>query len=352
MKEYFKNHKKAFIWLIPLVAIIVGTVMIALGLHFSTLPWSTTAEESIFTQETISEAGTAENNEESGITGNSENAAENSNENATETGSEPQDSYESLPVGVPQEGASGVHTVLLTLDKPEFTPKEAPPFGTVKKAEASKDKASKDKASKEPGGEAEDGEVDPAPWISVHEDLPYFSDKELLALLEKNQTKIILSPLDEAGRAGTALMLAGPETLPQVEREATGVYRPSGWHQNKYPGIVDSQPPYLMNRAHLLMWALTGLTQEHENLISGTRYMNTDGMLEAESRVLNYIKKTGNHVLYRVTPVFEGDDLFASGVLLEARSQEDEDCVFCIYVYNVQPGVTIDYASGENHLTE
>ena len=297
MKDFFKDHKKAFIWLIPLVAIIVGTVMIALGLQSATFHWSTTAEESVFTQAELPETGTAE----SSIDGNND-----------------------LPVGIPQEGPSGVHTVLLALDKPEFTPKDAPLFG----------------------------EAAPAPWVSVHEDRPYFDDIELLALLEKSQTKIILSPLDETGRAGTALMLAGPETLPQGEREATGVYRPSGWHQNQYPGIVDSEPPYLMNRAHLLMWALTGLTEEHENLISGTRYMNTEGMLEAESQVLNYIKKTGNHVLYRVTPVFVGDDLFASGVLIEARSQEDEDCVFCVYVYNVQPGVTIDYASGENHLTE
>lgn len=171
-------------------------------------------------------------------------------------------------------------------------------------------------------------------------------------LLDQEDAAILLSPQDALGRAGPALMLAGPDTLPPGERGPTGLFKPSGWKQNKYPGLVDSEPPYLYNRAHLLMWALSGLTSEEENLITGTRYMNTEGMLPNELELLSYIRKTGDQVIYRVTPVYRGEDLLASGVLMEAESLKDGGLSFCVYAYNVQPGVVIDYNTGENRRAE
>ena len=212
---------------------------------------------------------------------------------------------------------------------PPFTVQDAPPYG---------------------GSNAGQDRPEAVPFVSVHEDRPFFDTAVLQEVLDNAGTRIVLSPLDGFGRAGTALMCAGPETLPKGERGPTGLFRPSGWHQQQYPGLVDSTPPYLMNRAHLLMWALSGLTSVNENLIAGTRFMNTEGMLETELTVLRYIEDSGHHVLYRVMPVYDGDDLLASGVLIEAQSVEDSDCIHCVYVYNVQPGVEIDYRTGENRL--
>lgn len=161
---------------------------------------------------------------------------------------------------------------------------------------------------------------------------------------------IILSKIDDLGRRGSAIMLAAPETLPTEERGETGTCRPSGWVQNKYPGIVDSDPPFIYNRAHLLMWAITGLTGEEANLITGTRYFNTEGMLPTEIEVVRYVE-AGNEVLYRVTPIYDGDSLLADGVLMEAVSR-DGSFHICRYAYNVQPGIIIDYATGENHAED
>ncbi len=158
---------------------------------------------------------------------------------------------------------------------------------------------------------------------------------------------IILSKIDDLGRRGSAIMLAAPETLPTEERGETGTCKPSGWVQNKYPGIVDTDPPFIYNRAHLLMWAITGLTSEEANLITGTRYFNTEAMLPTEIEVVRYVE-AGNEVLYRVTPIYDGDSLLADGVLMEAVSR-DGSFRICRYAYNVQPGIIIDYATGENH---
>ena len=184
------------------------------------------------------------------------------------------------------------------------------------------------------------------PWVEINNGIPY---------LEKptpdTQVYIILSPHDSLYRCGPAIMLAGPETIPTEERGSTGTEKPSGWHQNKYPGIVDSDPPYLLNRAHLLMFALSGLTSTTENLITGTRYFNTVAMLPTELEVVRHVEDTGHHVLYRVTPIFSGDNLLAEGVLMEAIGLED-DFAICRFAYNVQPGILIDYATGENRLAE
>ena len=137
------------------------------------------------------------------------------------------------------------------------------------------------------------------------------------------------------------------------EREEISSIRPSGWKQKPYKGLVDGD--YLYNRCHLIGWQLAGENANKLNLITGTRYMNVEGMLPFEDMVDDYFevkKNENNHVLYRVTPIYEGNNLVASGVLMEAYSVEDngEGVCFNIYVYNVQPGITIDYATGDNSL--
>lgn len=139
-------------------------------------------------------------------------------------------------------------------------------------------------------------------------------------------------------------------TMPTEARGEIGQIRPSGWHTVKYAGVVDGN--YLYNRCHLIAYCLTAENANKKNLITGTRYMNNEGMLPYEEKTARYIDKTNNHVLYRVTPVFEGSNLVASGVLMEAYSVEDQGkgICFCTYCYNVQPGVAIDYATGDSHL--
>ena len=139
--------------------------------------------------------------------------------------------------------------------------------------------------------------------------------------------------------------------MPTEDREGIGQVKPSGWHTVKYD-IVDGK--YLYNRCHLIGFQLAGENANEKNLITGTRYMNTEGMLPFENMVADYIKETGNHVMYRVTPVFDGNDLVAKGVQMEALSVEDhgEGISFNVFVYNKQPGVEIDYATGESWLAE
>ena len=141
------------------------------------------------------------------------------------------------------------------------------------------------------------------------------------------------------------------DTMPTEARGEIGQIRPSGWHTVKYTGVVDGN--YLYNRCHLIAYCLTAENANKKNLITGTRYMNNEGMLPFEEKTARYIDKTNNHVLYRVTPVFEGSNLVASGVLMEAYSVEDQGkgICFCTYCYNVQPGVAIDYATGDSHLS-
>ena len=142
--------------------------------------------------------------------------------------------------------------------------------------------------------------------------------------------------------------------MPEGERGEIGMIKPSGWHQAKYAGIVNSTPPYLYNRCHLIGFQLAGENANERNLITGTRYLNVEGMLPFENRVADYIKSKGNHVLYRVTPKFDGDNLLASGVLMEASSVEDKGkgLSFCVFCYNVQPGVKINYKDGSNSVDE
>ena len=159
------------------------------------------------------------------------------------------------------------------------------------------------------------------------------------------------SPLDDLGRCGVAYANVGLETMPTEERGSISNVKPTGWQSVQYD-FVDGKSLY--NRCHLIGFQLTGENANRQNLITGTRYMNVDGMLPFENMVADYVKETENHVLYRVTPVFEGDNLVASGVQMEAQSVEDkgEGVCFNVYVYNNQPGVTIDYATGDSWASD
>ena len=184
------------------------------------------------------------------------------------------------------------------------------------------------------------------PWVEVNGNEPGFDQSELTT-----ESFESYSPLDALGRCGTAYASIGPDLMPTEERGAIGQVKPSGWQLAKYD-IVDGK--YLYNRCHLIGYQLTGENANEQNLITGTRYLNIDGMLSFENQVADYIRETSNHVLYRVTPDFQGSELVARGVWMEALSVEDggEGVRFHIYAYNVQPGVTIDYATGESHLTD
>lgn len=182
------------------------------------------------------------------------------------------------------------------------------------------------------------------PFVEIDGNVPAFSEAE--RSLESYE---VYAPLDELGRCGTALALVGPETMPTEERGSIGSVKPSGWQLVKYD-IVDGA--YLYNRCHLIAFRLAGENANELNLITGTRFMNARGMVPFEDEVANYVIRTGNHVLYRATPVFEGDELVARGIHLEAFSVEDDGTgvAFNVFVYNAQPGIEIDYATGESRL--
>ena len=159
------------------------------------------------------------------------------------------------------------------------------------------------------------------------------------------------SSLDYLQRAGVAFANISKDLMPTEERESIGSIKPTGWHTVKYDHISGK---YLYNRCHLIGFQLTGENANEKNLITCTRQMNTVGMLEFENKVADYIKETNNHVLYRVTPIYEGDNLLSSGVQLEAYSVEDNGVgiKFNVFVYNVQDGINIDYSNGKSSLAK
>ena len=185
-----------------------------------------------------------------------------------------------------------------------------------------------------------------SPWTEVGGSQPDFDTSQL-----DGSSFETYSPLDALGRCGAAYACVGRDLMPTEDRGAIGQVMPSGWQLAKYD-CVDGK--YLYNRCHLIGYQLTGENANEQNLITGTRYLNIEGMLPFENQVASYVRETGNHVLYRVTPDFQGTELVARGVWMEALSLEDggEGVCFSVYAYNVQPGVTIDYATGESHLTE
>lgn len=181
------------------------------------------------------------------------------------------------------------------------------------------------------------------PYAVVNGNIPYFTASDLTS-----ESFEYYSDLDDLGRCGTAYSSVGTDLMPTEKRGSIIKVKPTGWQVAKYD-FVDGK--YLYNRCHLIGYQLTAENANEKNLITGTRYLNVDGMLPFENLVADYVKETENHVLYRVTPVFEGENLVASGVLMEAESVEDagDGVEYCVYAYNVQPGVEIDYATGENH---
>ena len=183
-------------------------------------------------------------------------------------------------------------------------------------------------------------------YVAVNGNEPYFTEDEMTS-----SSYEYYSDLDSLGRCGVVVAAIGRDLMPTEERGNIGMVKPSGWHTVRYNDIVDGN--YLYNRCHLIGYQLTGENANTKNLITGTRYMNIQGMLPFENMVADYVKETGNHVMYRVTPIFEGDNLLASGVLMEAKSVEDdgEGISYCIFAYNVQPYVIIDYATGESELS-
>ena len=175
-------------------------------------------------------------------------------------------------------------------------------------------------------------------------------DKPDITLTGEEKIGLYLSPLDQLGRAGVASAYISKDTLQDGERGEIGHIRPAGFHTVKYPDQIEDL--YLWNRCHLIMWALYGDdTNVPENLITGTRYMNVNGMLPIEKEVLGYIRKTGSEMYYRVTPKYTGDNLIADGVLIEALSKDGRFSL-CRYVRNEQPGIDIDYKTGESRIAE
>ena len=180
------------------------------------------------------------------------------------------------------------------------------------------------------------------PYTEVNGNQPYFTEEELTT-----QSFETYSELDSLGRCCVAYANVGQDLMPTEPRGEIGAVKPTGWHLVKYDN-VDGK--YLYNRCHLIAYMLAAENANPQNLITGTRYLNVQGMLPFETKVCDYVKNTGNHVLYRVTPIFDGDNLLADGVLMEAYSVEDagEGISFCVFAYNVQPGIGIDYATGDN----
>ena len=180
------------------------------------------------------------------------------------------------------------------------------------------------------------------PYTEVNGNQPYFTEEELTT-----QSFETYSELDSLGRCGVAYANVGQDLMPTEPRGEIGAVKPTGWHLVKYDN-VDGK--YLYNRCHLIAYMLAAENANPQNMITGTRYLNVQGMLPFETKVCDYVKNTGNHVLYRVTPIFDGDNLLADGVLMEAYSVEDagEGISFCVFAYNVQPGIGIDYATGDN----
>lgn len=186
-----------------------------------------------------------------------------------------------------------------------------------------------------------------SPYIVVNDNTPDFSDTDK----SRTETFEIYSNLDGYGRCGIAYACLSKDTMPTENRESLSSVSPSGWNNKKYD-FVDGG--WLYNRAHLIGFQLAGEQANELNLITGTRYFNVDGMLPFENMVADYIKETNNHVLYRITPIFKDKNLVCEGVLMEAWSVEDNGDGICfnVFCYNVQPNITIDYATGDSWLTD
>lgn len=186
-------------------------------------------------------------------------------------------------------------------------------------------------------------EYNNTPYIEINNNKPYFNNTDMTTVFYEHY-----SELDNLGRTGVAMACLGPETLPTEKRGPIGMIKPAGWHTVKYPDVIKDL--YLYNRCHLIAFELSGENANEKNLTTGTRYLNISGMLPFENKTRKYIEDTHNHVIYRVTPVFINNELVCKGILIEAKSVEDNNLEFCVYCYNVQPGIIIDYTTGDSHV--
>lgn len=215
-----------------------------------------------------------------------------------------------------------------------------------------------DSDSSEPASDSSDGsteldkhdlpEYDGVPFVAINDNIPTFSSSELTTTSYESYAE-----LDSLGRCGVTIASVGRDIMPTEDRGDIGSVKPSGWKNVKYDtSLVDGG--YIYNRCHLLGFQLTGENANKQNLITGTRYMNVDGMLPFENMVADYVKETGNHVALRVTPIFVGNELVARGVQMEAYSIEDDGDGICynVYCFNVQPGIVIDYTDGSSRLAD
>lgn len=185
-----------------------------------------------------------------------------------------------------------------------------------------------------------------SPYVEVSGNVPSFTDAALTSPAET------YAPLDPLGRCGSAMAIVSRETMPTEERGSIGMVKPSGWHTVRYDDLISDR--YLYNRCHLIGYQLTAENANERNLITGTRYLNVEGMLPFENEVADYVEATGNRVLYRVTPLFVGDELVARGVQMEAKSVEDGGAgvSFNVFCHNVQPGIQIDYQTGQSRRSQ
>lgn len=180
------------------------------------------------------------------------------------------------------------------------------------------------------------------PYMIVDENVPGFSEDEITTESFEHY-----SELDALGRCGVATACIGTDLMPTEKRGNISRVKPTGWHSIQYDSVEGKS---LYNRCHLIAHQLAGEDANEKNLITGTRYMNVSGMLPFEEEVGDYVRETGNHVMYRVTPVFEGDNLLADGVQMEAYSVEDQGkgVSYNVYIFNAQPDIWIDYATGDS----
>ena len=185
-----------------------------------------------------------------------------------------------------------------------------------------------------------------SPYVAVNGNEPYFKSSEIT-----DESYEEYATLDGRGRCGTAEACVGQDLMPTAKRGSIGDVKPTGWHTIRYDCVSGK---YLYNRCHLIGYQLTGENANPRNLITGTRALNIDGMLPFENMVADYVQETGNHVMYRVTPIFSGSNALADGVLMEGWSVEDDGygVCFCVFAYNAQPGVGIDYATGDSWSNE
>lgn len=230
----------------------------------------------------------------------------------------------------------------IVLEEKEDTKKESTPKEAIQEEEVDKEETEEKSVPFDLSAiPAYSGEA----YVVVNDNTPYFSDKDITTDVFERY-----SNLDSLGRCGVAYANICTDIMPTEERGSIGSVRPSGWHTVKYNDYIADR--YLYNRCHLIAFCLAGENANEKNLITGTRYMNVSGMLPFEEKVADYVDRTNNHVLYRVTPIYEGNNLVASGVLMEAKSVEDNSIEFCVFCYNVQPNIVIDYATGDSRIAD